>query len=89
MQDTQKMCLGQQGIQEHEVCLEKSEMCPFIKREWGPLMCQEIYNKCLDFIPPERREDNRRISFLWMWEISVTITLLRGDFSSCVYVYMS
>ena len=88
MQDTQKRCLGQQGIQEHEICLEKSEMCPFIKRV-GPLMCQEIYNKCLDFIPPERREDNRRISFLWMWEISVIITLLRGDFSSCVYVYMS
>lgn len=35
MQDTQKRCLGQQGIQEHEICLEKSEMCPFIKREWG------------------------------------------------------
>lgn len=89
MQDINKRCLGQQGIQEHEICLEKSEMCPFIKREWGPLMCQEIYNKCLDFIPPERRKDSRRISFLWMWEISVTIILLKGDFSNYVYVYMS
>ena len=35
MQDIKKRCLGQQGIQEHEICLEKSEMCPFIKREWG------------------------------------------------------